>query len=453
MALKVKGIVNMKKTEVMNFIKIFGATGISYVFSIMRSFLIPKFLTPSLFGQWNSLMILFNYLNYSHLGLIYSMEREIPYRRGKGDIAEIEDIRTMTVIGVLLQSTIISILLIVGYLLLGNGTTFNFYGITALSITNLLYQFYAIYQCFSKIHEDFGAVSVSKVMLPLFNLLFMLPLIYYYDEYGLVASVLLAHAFALFFVIFYYKKYSITLRLKKDYFRQYLFLLKQGIPLLFIQILNTVSFTVDRIFILFFMTHLELGLYSLAFTVIFMALIVPNNITIMIYPKMLKLYGETESITDKLKFLFLKSYRISNWLLAIVLVCLGLFYRLLISNFLTDYSESLELFPFLALGMYFMGLAGLVGSYMIVINQKKKIYFYQLLSIVIAIFLNGFVVIFDFGLVGIAVATGIAQGIYILNMLAYSLKGLVGTKGMWKLIVLHTIVPVILVFGISFQLI
>src|SRR2546425_10490266 len=58
---------------------------ISLAISVVRSLIIPGFLGPLAYGMWKSLTLVQTYTQFSDLGALSALKRQVPFHRGRQD--------------------------------------------------------------------------------------------------------------------------------------------------------------------------------------------------------------------------------------------------------------------------------------------------------------------------------------------------------------------------------
>src|SRR3989338_3484759 len=70
-----------------------GSTYFSYIFKVINSLVIRRFLSPVFMGLLSELMLVNEYTKAHHLGALNALDREIPYYRGKDDAAKVDEVK------------------------------------------------------------------------------------------------------------------------------------------------------------------------------------------------------------------------------------------------------------------------------------------------------------------------------------------------------------------------
>ena len=136
---------------------VLGGTIASSVLGMFRSLIIAGGLGPSLYGAWNILMVIFTYSSYADLGLANGMNKEMPYLRGRGDIAEAEKVKDNTFWAVSIIVATFNVLLIAVAAIFRDRLPGGMLtAVCILAITNILFQIYNFLICLLRTDKKFS---------------------------------------------------------------------------------------------------------------------------------------------------------------------------------------------------------------------------------------------------------------------------------------------------------
>lgn len=202
-------------------------------------------------------------------------------------------------------------------------------------------------------------------------------------------------------------------------------MIKESLPLAIASSCATIYTRCDSIMIGSLMTTAEVGVYSIAVKIISIVQIAIAPIRESVYPKLIQLYS-----TDKIKY-ERKYVQITSALTWIYILGVLLSFVVLpvAFNFLSDdYAEAYPVYRVYVLGTFFMYNAALRAGHFTLINKGKILTYTQLISVVMNIILNYFLINL-FGLYGAAAATVITQAASL--MFSNLFFGATGRKVFW----------------------
>ena len=134
-----------------------GGNYFSYIFKFIGSIVIRKFLSPTLMGLFLELMLIFQYGKLHHLGILDSLDREIPYHRGKEDHKKIDEIKEIGFTFCLFTSLIVAAFLILlsGYLIYAKFDKEFSWGLSLVAILIVFEVIISYYRVILRTHNKF----------------------------------------------------------------------------------------------------------------------------------------------------------------------------------------------------------------------------------------------------------------------------------------------------------
>jgi len=265
---------------------------------------------------------------------------------------------------------------------------------------------------------------------------------------GVLLSLLCAYLLAFSYFL---KKAKMRLNFTIDWAEVNL-LMKIGIPIMGLSIINSFLFSIDRLMIASFLNSSFLGYYSIAITVFNLVNMLPGICSQVIYPQLCQKYGEVKSETGQLfKYIHEPASTIS-YILPILLSVIFIFYPVLIQSFLKSYIPSILILRILLVGVFSIALSGLFTDFLIVINKQKIIIIIQLMILSVNALIIYLCIKAGWGIIGVSIGVTCGYFIYGITMLACGLLYLgVPFTALFTRITFY-VLPVIFAAGIIYIL-
>lgn len=375
---------------------------ISRLLLSVRGILIPKFLGPVQYGIYNGLLIIPDFLAHFHFGSLSALKREVPFCYGRNDFTQARRIQNI-VFSQYLSTVLLSVILIF---------TFSFfltdrYSSLIINSLRLICLFILVQSLVDPYLENllrtdnrFDVLSHAEIFKSVVGLLLMILMIWAWQLYGLIASLILG-AMLKGFYIFYKTDYHFKwiwdfIELKR--------LVGIGFPIIFGLILMTFYNSIDRFFIIKYLDTRQLGYYALGLTVAKFLLIIQNGVYGVLEPKVYRLYGEKGEIGALKDIVWEPVYLMSLFYpLLVGLAYIGVPYLLYL--FLPNYLPSLNCIRIMILGSYAFTLVEGAYTFIVTINRQGFIVKVTGIGILINIIFNYLLIKQGWGIEGVALAT------------------------------------------------
>ena len=412
----------------------------------IRGIIIPRVLGPNLYGIYNGVLILPDFIDHFHFGSLSALKREIPFCYGKNDFNQAQRIRNLVFsqyMGSVLISTFI-IFCAATFFLSDHYSPLFIHALWLVCPLIVLQTMVDAYlENLLRTDNRFDILSRSEIFKSLVGFLIMLVLIWYWHLYGLIASMILASSLK---GIYIYNKTDYHFSLVWD-FKELKRLLKIGFPIIFGVILLTFFNSQDRILIVRYLDTQQLGYYALALTFSKFLLIIQNGVYSVLEPKIYRLYGETGEVGD-LKKIVWEPILIMTLLYPLILGIAYLSVPYVIHILLPKYLPSLICIKIMILGSFFFIYTEGFYTFIVAINRQGLIVKITGLGILFSIALNYFFIQLGWGIEGVAlgtVGTNMIMGIiYLLFTVSHFFKGR-RERLVWSC---HLIFPVIWIGGL-----
>jgi len=350
----------------------------SYVLSAdiigkMANFLVgivsAKILGPTNFGIIIIINTVIRYINYTNLGLMNSMSREIPIAYGMGNkdlVKEIVSTTANSYILITLASSIIIFFIVVGdYFPLDGIEGYTAYFAYAILITNNADTYYYNYL---KAEGQFIAIGKLQFIKRLFTPFVNLAMIYVFGLQGALIVISLSHLIIPAYVIINKMHSSIKLAIDHKLLKS---ILSTGIPMHANKIISGIVGSIAVIILAKFSTSEAVGIFAFT-TSIFISAKVPmaSAFSITLTRNVMLQTGKNSDFSPEL---FTKYYKkpliMYSMLYTTVIGAMIIAYQLVINEYLTMYDRSMVLMMFLFIPMSAYSNSKILNGY---INASKQ---------------------------------------------------------------------------------
>ena len=399
----------------------FGSATFSNILNFITGIVVRRVLQPALMGLFSEIMLIFEYVRYSHLGIIDSLDKELPYLYGKNDYKGIEEIKN---IGFSLCLTIvlcISVCLFIVSSFLKSGTDrLLINGIRIVLLIALLRLTSSLYIVLNRSRNRFSVISKYMILVAILDMAIKIFLVIKFGLYGLLWASVLTLIFGL---IYFYKASKERFKFILHFpFNKVFHLFKIGFPIFLTGLIYMSLRNIDRIMIIGLLDREDLGFYTIALMVSVYIVQLPSLIYAVFFPRFYQAYGRTEDIFA-IKELFVRPTIIFAYFFPILVGITILLLPLLVRYVLPAYMPGVFPAYLLLLGSSFISLVNMPLYLLIVLNKQIYMVVIGIFSIIVAVILNYiFVNKLRFGLPGIALATAIVYFMYTTILMACAFK-------------------------------
>ena len=102
----------MTEKIIKDVVKLTGSSYVSFLCTFASGLVVRRFLGPAIMGLYSELMLILIYSKNHHLGILNSLDREIPFFRGKEDYGKVQELKDIGFTVCLATSIFASIILI-----------------------------------------------------------------------------------------------------------------------------------------------------------------------------------------------------------------------------------------------------------------------------------------------------------------------------------------------------
>lgn len=387
---------------------------IQFASKIIKGFIIPKLLSPTLYGLYSSLNIALRYGQYADCGMAHNLAKRLPAvfaQDGESGFKnEFRDGLSLAII-----STSVVALVLAASSLFQNGQNAWFYRI-ALPITAFTIVIQNLGNIFGTAvssREWYKTLSLGGIGLSLLGTSLSICFLVTFGIFGLLASLGVTHAVIL---VYYLTKVKFPgLRLLA--LSRIKVLLSSGGILLILSLAELIMTTVDQLFILGFFTKKEFGLYALGLFFLTTLLSVSGFFLTIIRPQMMR-YIATGELKNAHQIM---NQALSSYLaIVVILISVGLpLFYCFVHWYLPTFADGMPVY-FLITGMALVrGPVLLFQPYFIARNETNVIIRFYFCAIALGSILNLIVISMGGGLEEILLASIIAYSFLTIILLYF----------------------------------
>jgi O-antigen/teichoic acid export membrane protein len=374
------------KFQALSKVKILFDTGLlalSSIFSrgllFVRDMVLAAAVGPAVYGNWTQILVVLNYALHMPLGFQHVLSRDVPFALGQNDVKKVRSIESISLIVTLVGPLVITILYLFFYYILGFKNFELAHGVVLLLLGTLfLQQWYAYFSVLLRAHQLFKPFSIGFALLPFINVVVLWVT---YKRIGLevaIISLFLSYLLVNIYWLFH-SPWNVA-----DYFKSISFSRREfsslgriAFPLFISGLFGILLTSVDRLVISFYYDAYYVGIYGFAFIITQSLSLIISPINQAIYPRMMKLYGSTQSTFDLKRYFVFLTFLLG--LLVVLVVSFLYFYaNHLVVYFLPSYTASLILFKILMISNIFVVIYGGANTLSIAINDQKAVLKIQL---------------------------------------------------------------------------
>ncbi|MDY0039973.1 MAG: oligosaccharide flippase family protein, partial [Desulforhabdus sp.] len=346
------------------------------ILGLVRGLVVAKFLGPSLYGIRNAYGILMDFHNYSHLGTLFALNREVPRMRGNDELARSQDAISTVYWGNLVFILVVCAILIgLSFFLRASGSLGPDY-CDMLFFAGVIMVFCRLrdyYDTKLKIEDHFHSLSKIQLASQLVGIFACIALTYYFSLRGFFSGLLLGD------LVFIALALQIESSVPPRKFDRALFveMLQVGFPIMAAGVLLMLLANSDKIMILSLLSKRDLGLYGIATIATSAIGAVPSAIYAVTMPKLMAKYGATKDVY-RIRNFFEEPTLIIAFLLPFLLASIFFTIHLPIVYYLTKYTDSIVVVQILSIGLYFAAVPTMAISICYALRKQTTIVFLTL---------------------------------------------------------------------------
>ena len=300
------------------------------------------------------MLVLYNYLLYSHLGLRFSIDKELPILYYENKKKEIFEYKSKVLVGVFLLQFLISILC---YFILKDK---NFYIILIL-ISSLFLSLNETNKIFNRAKQDYQIYSRYTLF---YNLMIgIIPYIgaIYFSLHGVIIGYLVVNIF--FWFLYFPKNIKIIFDVK--------FILRKIKENIIFYLINIITFSflnLDKVIINNFLTEEDLGKYSIGTMFFSFLILLPNGLSEILFPKLIVLIKNKKLTSKRVNILLKRNVEV----VYLMTVCFIFILPYFINIFFRNIQENIFIIQLISVNIIYYGAVGML-SYIILAKKKENI--------------------------------------------------------------------------------
>jgi len=357
--------------RIKSILKYSGSVYLTQILNIIYIFILPRFLEPVMLGKFNLLQTFYSYLTFSHIGIAFGLDKEIPFHIEKKEQDKIYNTANIGITSILVATVAIDIIILVSISLFSSLIDKDIYrGLFLICASIIFYQAINCIRILVRAHEEISKMSRLTLSYGFLWAFFRLIGSVVYGFYGLLLGMLISNILGL---IISYKIGTVKFKYNFD-FNKIMFLFKAGFPFFIYFILLIFFGSMDKLIITWFLGFKELGYYSIGSLIVNFLLMLPYSINEVIFPGLLKKISANQDKSIILNYL--KNYMlISSKLFVIVIGSLIIFLPFLVTFYIPKYLSGIASAQILILSCYPMIFQNLYVYYLYG-TGKHKLFIY-----------------------------------------------------------------------------
>lgn len=276
---------SLPEKVLISFRQIFTGQGISFVTSLLSSYLFARILGPASYGVWQTAKVFLNYGTFTTLGVPFAMRRDFITLRAEGKMEEAHRLANVAYTFNLFVNPVIALIFIIIALTGSSEISFRI----SLFVVGLMY-ITTIYSGMGELlHRginDYKTIGVGSIIYGV-GTLAVVPFVYFYGFYALLFgyfAITIARS-----LYFYYKR-----PLKYKYLVDFPVLRKMisiGFPLFLVSLTTVLFSTIDRLLIAALLDFTNVGFYSLSTFLAQPITMILTSFSIVIFTQLNEKYG------------------------------------------------------------------------------------------------------------------------------------------------------------------
>lgn len=346
------------------------ATLVTQLVGLAAAVLSRRFLGPVSIGVWAVVQVVVEYSAYSSLGVSEAAPREIPFYKGKGDEAAAERVKN-AVFSFATASAVVVAALVSAFALSRRPFLSEemFWGLLFASAIIVLQRVNNLLVTLLRAYKEFALAGRQMTLSAVVNAVLTAVLAYRFRFYGFMAALCLSFVFNIVYILWKSRiRIAPCFELKEGWA-----LVRYGLPLQLLGVINTFLGSIDRILIAALLGFRDVGLYGVAVMGYSYLAGLPNAVATVLVPHFHEEFGKRQNPRELLGYLQKSSRAFSE--LMIVLVGCGWFLSpLFIRWALPEFAEAVPAAQWMMLGSYFLALTHPYSTFLIVIKRHLPLF-------------------------------------------------------------------------------
>lgn len=360
---------------------------IGSLLDVVRSLFVAKVLDVSMTGLCLTLLTVPQAAQYLNLGIIESMMVLVPHYRGQGDAVQIERLKATVLSGTLGISVISFVMVVIYAAFFRPGHTQSNYFLILSGSLIVLWELKQFFFTNYAAENSFRRLSHMELIFSLLVSVLQMVLVVYFNGYGFWFGFIIPNVIVILYAGREYQR-SHRLHYVPRRCTEYRRIVPLGIGLLIASASYAPFFILARLGLSWGAGMREVGLFFLSMIVITKLSIIPSTIAKFLTPRISRLHGESEDLSEVLR-LFRKA-QLYTFLICLGLVVSGWFAMpLLVRWLLPNYLAGLGAAKVMLFAMLPYSLIDNANSVILVLERKGIFTVSLCISIVLAVIVIG----------------------------------------------------------------
>lgn len=395
---------------------------ISSVCNFISATVVRRILDPFFMGVYSELLLVFDYAKYNHLGIIDSLDRQIPYYNGAKEFGKAEEAKNVGASFALYASFILALSIIAfSYIMKNNLSPLLAGGLKVVAVMVVIQSLGTFYVTLMRTHHLFGPLSKYIIIIAIFDIIFKVVLGLKFGVIGILWGTAIPLSIGIFYL---YRKtgmgFKLLFRIPAKTVSN---LLTIGFPLLLAGFAMTLLRSIDRLMIIAFLTKEDLGFYSIAIMVHSFIFQLPNLIYTVLFPRFYEAFGESSGRLDGLEGFLKKPTLVFAYLFPVLIGMAVITFPVFINYILPKYTQGVIPTYILLFGTFFLSITYMSGYLLIALKKQYMLVLISVVSIAVCVLANLlFLNIFGLGIKGVALGTSFAYFVYSLLLIGYAMR-------------------------------
>lgn len=394
---------------------------------MLRGIIAARLIGPDAFGAWSALQMMMEYGTLPLLGTQQGLDQMVPPRIVAGDESALRRVKRAALFNIVLLTSLF-VVACIGWVTLGSSRLLGAWGpwgivlaLACIAAINL-----ANYQTsIQRSHGDFSTVSGWMLIQGAIGGVAGLALTPWLGGWGLLAGWTAGCLVALLYSSARSREHA---PMSPSPAPEGLDLVQVGFPMFVLMASAMVMRSLDRLIILRYLGHRDFGFYSISMMALTFLLYMPDAVTYVMYPRLLRQYGEDGGDPTGIREVVVRALRTSSIfvpvLSGLVFLASAPVVALLLPKFLPGVG-ALRALAFGALGLAFANFASVV---LMTVGRQAMLMPTAFVAIGLGAALDLGAVKLGYGITGVAWATLCTYAVNGAVLLTMALTGL-GLRG------------------------
>ncbi len=387
--------------------------------TLLKGFVVARLLGPTGNGLWQHFVLISEYCIQAQLGVLPGLSKDLGHRIGRGDEAGAVTARETGTTGIFFSALFLWVCLC-GYVA-WRWSELPFYDRLGLPLLGLIVVFEQINFTYMALLRAYSRIKIISVIAAVFaaaNLVVSVTLLLVFPRlhvFALLIGWFLTRGTTMLWMI-RRSGYPFRLKIRWAMVRT---LVATGFPIFLFHLTRVGLRNIDRVLVDSVLAKSQLGIYGIAVTLAGLVHYVADAVAFVIYPILLRIYGETRDPTALRDHLV----KPTGFLSMLVSAGLGLSYLVLhlpILWLLPAFVPSIEIYRLLTVSVAFYCLSILPGFYLMAIDRQNALIPLGVAAVAFNFFVGRFMIQQGHGLVGVAATMGAGNLLYCTGVLAYA---------------------------------